>query len=549
MKILEKLSNNITKISYTALRLLLLALGGIFTGLTLVFPEIGFIEWITLIPVAAVVLVRASDAKIRLRSLYLDGLVFFYSFFLTCFHWFVYLYPLDFVDGMTKGGALTVILVGWLGLSLLQAVLSGFAFVFIGLLFRTRLCKRFALVKVFAAAGIWAVFEWSQTIGWWGVPWGRLPIGQTKYLWGLQNAAILGSYFVTFILVSVNFLLAMALLYPPKLKLGVLTAAALVVFQYSSGMALWFSKDVTQGNKIKVACIQGNITSAEKWDTSSLTKTIENYQRLTEEAAEQGAELVIWPETAFPYDLSVVFYEAYADYFADLADVHDVYILVGAYVSDEEGNLLNSIICFTPDGKMLEDVYSKRHLVPFGEYVPMQKLIKTLIPPLADLVLSTDEIYPGEGSQIIELDNGVKLGGLICFDSIYEQLTLESVRDGAELICLSTNDSWFIDSKALDMHNAQAQIRAIESGRYIARAANTGISTVINSRGEVIKELEPLVDGLIVSDVYVTENRTVWSFLGNSFIVILMLGELYIIADEIIFKKIQKNKEKIVKRA
>ena len=536
MNFLEKISNKTTKISYTAARFYLLVLSGLLTGLTLVFTEIGFVEWITLVPVAAVVLIRASDTEVKLRSLYLDGLVFFYSFFLTCFHWFVYLYPLDFVDGMTKGGALAVILVAWLGLSLLQAALSGFAFVLIGLVFRSRICIRFPLLKVFSAAGIWAIAEWSQTIGWWGVPWGRLPIGQTEYLWGLQNASILGSYFVTFMLVSVNFLLAMALINPPKIKLGVLCATVLILFQYGSGAILWYLKDVSQGEKIKVACIQGNISSAEKWDSSSITKTLTNYQRLTEDAANQGAELVIWPETAFPYDIGEGGYSAYSDYFASLSNKYDIYIMVGAYVSDEDDNLLNSLICFTPDGEVLDDVYSKRHLVPFGEYVPLKKFIQTFIPPLAELVLSEGEIYAGEGSQIIELDNGIKTGGLICFDSIYEQLTLESVRDGAELICLATNDSWFIDSKALYMHNAQAQIRAIESGRYIARAANTGISTIINSRGEVISELEPLVDGFVINEVYANDQKTFWSIIGNLPIFIFVLGEAYILIDEIVFK-------------
>ena len=83
MEFLEEISDKTTKISYTALRFLLLALGGVLTGLTLVFPEIGFVEWITLVPVAAVVLVRASDEKVKLRSLYLDGLTFFYAFFLS----------------------------------------------------------------------------------------------------------------------------------------------------------------------------------------------------------------------------------------------------------------------------------------------------------------------------------------------------------------------------------------------------------------------------------------------------------------------------------
>lgn len=537
-----RLSELLKKISYSARRFLLVVSGGLLTGLTLVFPEIGFLEWLTLVPVGIVLIVRASDKEIRFRSLYLDGLIFFYSFFLTCFHWFTYLYPLDFVEGMTKGGALAVVLVAWLGLSLFQAVLSAFSFVLIGVIFRTRFCERFIFSLPFVAAGIWAIFEWSQTLGWWGVPWGRLPIGQTEYLVGLQNASLFGSYFVTFMLVAVNFWLAYVLLYPPKIKVGILTVAALLIFQYASGVLLWFSNDVTKGEKIKVACIQGNISSAEKWDNSSFYNTLENYSRYTIQAAEQGAQLVIWPETSFPYDISKGGYAIYAESFCMLAKQCNIYLLVGSYVTDEQGNLLNSLVGFTPEGEQIEDVYSKRHLVPFGEYVPMKTLIQTLIPPLAELVLSEGEIYAGEGAQTVEIGNGVKIGGLICFDSIYEQLTLESVRDGAELICLSTNDSWFIDSKALYMHNAQAQIRAIESGRYVARAANTGISTVINSRGEVTDELEPLVGGIIVSDVYATDENTLWRFLGNGFVYLLMLSCALIIVDNSVFKFTKKIK-------
>ena len=393
-------------------------------------------------------------------------------------------------------------------------------------------------------AGIWTIFEWGQTIGWWGVPWGRLPIGQTEYLWGIQNASLLGSYFVTFVLVSVNLLIAMALLYPPKIKLGVLCAIAMIVFQYGSGAILWYSNDVSAGDKIKVACIQGNISSAEKWDSDSDINTLNNYKNLTEKAAEQGAEIVIWPETAFPYNISEGSGVLYSDFCAALAKKCKVYILVGTFVSDDNDNDLNSLVCYTPNGEMLDEVYSKRRLVPFGEYVPMKNVIQILIPPLSELVLSEGEIYPGEGTHIMELENGTKIGGLICFDSIYEELTLSSVRDGAELICLSTNDSWFVDSRALYMHNAQAQIRAVESGRYVARAANTGISTVINSRGEVLDSLPPLDDGVLVSDVYATDRNTLWRVVGNGFVYALIAGEISILAFDWICRIINKKKNK-----
>lgn len=543
---LSKISDLLRRSAFGRSRFLLLFIGGVLTGLTLVFPKIGFLEWITLVPVGVLLLHRASSKDVRLRSLYLDGSVFFYSFYLTCFHWFTYLYPLDFVDGMTKGGALVVVIAAWFGLSLLQALISACFFILAGGIFRSRLCRKAALLKPFMAGAIWAVCEWSQTIGWWGVPWGRLPIGQTEYLVVIQNASWLGSYFITFMLVSVNFLIAYVLAELSDLhavRLGAVLAVSLTVFQYASGALIYFTTDVTDGEKMTVACIQGNISSSEKWDKSSNAKTLENYKRYTEEAACEGAQLVIWPETAIPYDISGT-YQYYADIFKDMARDNGIYLLVGAYVSDEDDNSLNSLICFTPEGEMLDTVYSKRHLVPFGEYVPLRPLIEALIPPLAELVLSSGDITPGEGAQIIETDEGIALGGLICFDSIYEELTLESVRDGAELICLSTNDSWFIDSAALYMHNAQARLRAVESGRYVARAANTGISTVIDSRGEVITELGALVEGKIMCDVYATDRTTLWSVIGNSFVYACIIFCACLITDNAVLKVRRLKKQK-----
>ncbi len=493
-----------------------------------------------------VVLCRAADREVKLRSLYFDGLVAFYSFYLVCYHWFIYLYPLEFVDGMTKGGALAVVCLAWFGLSLLQALMGGLVFLLAGVLLRSRACEKVKILAPLIFAGLWAVFEWTQTIGWWGVPWGRLPLGQSEYLWGIQNASWLGSYFITFMLVAVNAFAALALLSLSEekfVRLCASLAAVLVVFQYASGALIYYTTSVDDGTKIRVACIQGNISSSEKWDSSSSNKTIKNYMGFSEQAVAEGAELIIFPETAFPHDITDK-EGFYSEMFSEFTAKHGVYLLVGAYISDDAENSYNSLVCFTPSGERVDTIYAKRHLVPFGEYVPMKPVIETLLPPLAELVLSNNDITAGEGAQIIDIgkDGEISLGSLICFDSIYEGLTLESVREGAELICLSTNDSWFTDSAALYMHNAQAQLRAVESGKYVARAANTGISTVINTRGEVLEELPPLVGGIIVQDVYATDSRTLYSYIGNSFVYLCMVGFVLIAADKIL-QKYKKRKK------
>jgi apolipoprotein N-acyltransferase len=172
----------------------------------------------------------------------------------------------------------------------------------------------------------------------------------------------------------------------------------------------------------------------------------------------------------------------------------------------------------------------------------MRELFKVLIPPLAELVMSDDDIAAGEGTQVLALED-VNIGSLICFDSIYDGLARESVRDGAQLIALSTNDSWFTDSAALYMHNAQAKLRAVECDRYVVRAANTGISSIITNRGESVEELPPLEGGYIVQDVEIRTGRTLYSYIGNSFIY-LCIAFLAIILIVNLCNLFKKNEQK-----
>ena len=128
----------------------------------------------------------------------------------------------------------------------------------------------------------------------------------------------------------------------------------------------------------------------------------------------------------------------------------------------------------------------------------------------------------GERTEIFDTELG-KLGSLICFDSIYEQLTIDTVRDGAEILLVSSNDSWFRDSAAVYQHQVQSQLRAIESGRYVVRAANTGISSIIAPDGTVKQILDPLVDGYIVDEIVAVSEPTLYMKIGNLFVYLCIL--------------------------
>lgn len=492
----------------------MLAISAFFTALPLVITELGFLQWVSVIPAAIVLIESIRDKEIKLKKMYGRGLIFFWIYYAVVFHWFFYMYPLDFA-GLSNAASLVVVLVACLGLSFIQALFSAFAFVLITSISRTKIVENRPSLTPFVAATVWTVAEWFQTVGWWGVPWGRLPLGQIDATLLVRSSALFGSYFVTFVIIAVNFLLAMALMKTEARKLGVVLAVSLFCFNLALGVVVTAGyKD--SGEIVRIAAAQGNVSSSDKWDADSLDKTMEIYADLTESAADDGAEIVVWPETALPY---VLFNnEGLYTYVSELAREHQVTILVSAFTEDEEsGQLYNSVIEVKPDGTFGETIYSKQRLVPFGEFVPMRELVMFLIPPLADVGMLDDDLLAGEESAVISTAAG-DIGCGICFDSIYETLILNSVRNGAELIAISTNDSWFSDSAALDMHNSQSRLRAIETGRYVVRSANTGISSVIDPLGNVKEKLGALEKGYVISDVSLKNDTTLYTVIGNMFV-------------------------------
>jgi apolipoprotein N-acyltransferase len=354
-----------------------------------------------------------------------------------------------------------------------------------------------------------------------GVPWGRLPLGQAELEIMLQSSSLFGSYFITFLLLTVNGILAYILLEPSRRLFAAITATALFVSNLAIGGICLLSYE-DEGEPLTVAIIQGNVSSHDPWAQGSLDQAKEVYRKYSLEAAKEGAELIIWPETAFPYNI-----DRYYDleiYICNLARECDATILASVFTENEERNplkLYNSMIAVDNHGMINETVYSKRNLVPFGEFVPWRGIIMRLIPPLAELGMLEEDLLIGKESYVFDLDGkleGVKVGSLICFDSIYEQNSLESVANGAQLLSVSTNDSWFLDSAAAYMHNEQSCLRAIETGRYVVRAANTGVSTVITPTGEVTELLEPLVEGYIMGEVYLSDRTTLYSSIGDVFV-------------------------------
>jgi apolipoprotein N-acyltransferase len=292
-------------------------------------------------------------------------------------------------------------------------------------------------------------------------------------------------------------------------------------FAVGSSLFLWDEAEAKKRDTVTVSAVQGNISSSVKWSGEAMDETLQAYVILTREAAAQGAEVVVWPESTIPYTLSK--YPWMVEYIEALSAENGVTLLVGCFTASPEG-MMNSIVAVTPDEGVNGSIYSKRHLVPFGEYLPMADFVRAVCPPLAQLQMSEGGDLAAGKNAVLHHAAGVKIGPLICFDSIYEMLTLDSVRQGAEVLAISTNDSWFSDSAALRQHHGQAVLRAVETRRSVIRSANTGISSVITPRGTVLGELEPLTQGQITAEVECNSALTLYARVGNLLIWLCMAG-------------------------
>lgn len=520
-------------------RIVLLPLSAVLMALCLLFPRIGALQWIVMVPMLFYLFDKNEREAISIKKAYGLGFLYFYAFYLVIWHWFVELYPMEFA-GVTKGEAIVLIAICWLGLSLLQTVFSALIFPVFVALSRTRMLKKLPALLPFLFASVYTVSEWSQTLTWAGVPWARLALGQAECGILFNSASLFGSYFITFAIVAVNGLIAYAALHLDRVRLTAILCAAVFALHMSVGLIGYLTADTQSGEGLTVAAVQGNVGSSNKWTSDSNEKSYTVYEKYTAEAAAAGASLVVFPETFVPYRLTED--NTLGTYVRDLAMTYQVTIRCGAF-HYEEGQYYNGVFTVYPDGTVSNTVYGKRRLVPFGEFVPMRGLVEVLLPPLADMNMLSSDLDPGTDSAIVQTSVGA-VGTLICFDSIYESLTLDAVRDGAEVICLSTNDSWFLDSAGVYMHHTQARLRAIESGRYIIRSADTGISSIIAPDGSVAAELPPFVEGVSISTVYPTASRTLYSHIGNAFVYLLIACELALAADAVILFIKRKRSEK-----
>ncbi len=500
---------------------LIMFVSGMLTALPIMFPK-AFVIGAVSFALPAYIEYTASGKASRRGRTYLRGLAFFEGFGVVLFSWFCAMYPLEFT-GLSPGGAIAVVCAGWFGLSLLQSLFWAFMFPLSRLISKYFKTESHPLVFSLVFSCIYVIFEWMSTKTWAGVPWGRLAVGQTEFLPMIQISSVVGGYGVSFVLVFFGCAIGVSIAEYRKNKARIslrpLAAAALILAgNIGFGTVRLLAYEPPEDSeKVTMGSIQGNISSHERWSEDSLGYTEESYMALSLAAAKDGAEILVLPETPIVYNMDGSWGNHIKAYYEKLARTTGCTVITGAFTKNNDNVSENSVVVFDPELGLGENKYIKRHLVPFGEYVPMRDFVSVIYPPLSSITMLENDLAEGEDPVIIETDHG-KIAPLICFDSIYETLAIDSVRAGGELFTLSTNDSWFLDSAAVWEHNRHAVLRSVECGRYTVRSANTGVSSVISPTGDIMEYLPPLEDGYVTADVHMINENTVYATVGNLFI-------------------------------
>ena len=352
---------------------------------------------------------------------------------------------------------------------------------------------------------LWVLAEYWRGCFLTGFPWSYIGHSQSNFLTMLQIVSITGTYFLSFLIVAVNAILAHAWR----------SRRVPLVFTISIGLAIALSlayghvrlQERDAGTRT-TAIIQGNIRQDVKWDAAFKLKTITRYAQMSLQSGQEAA-LMVWPETAMPFVFNV---DEASDFVPALSKSLSTDLLVGTLSRDAQGKFYNSAYIYGREGQLVGN-YSKVHLVPFGEFTPLRQYF----PFLEKISVATGDFFSGKGHLPITTDIG-KVGILICYEGVFPHITNETVRNGAQVLVNITNDAWFGRSSAPYQHLAFYVFRAVETDRFVLRAANTGVSAVINPRGRITTRTLIFEEAILKGTFSMRDGQTFYVRYGDYFL-------------------------------
>jgi apolipoprotein N-acyltransferase len=292
--------------------------------------------------------------------------------------------------------------------------------------------------------------------------------------------------------------------------------AALVLMWAGAGWLGMVKWTEPAGDALKVALVQGNMPQDKKWLPEMRRPTLERYLTLTRE--HWDADLIVWPESALP-GLRDSF-DGFIGGLAREARANNSHVVFGVPVLDRESlELFNSVFVVGQSNGNGEMVYHKRHLVPFGEYLPFDSLIR----PLSELLgLPVADFNPGPDTQPLLEAAGHRLGVSVCYEIAFGNEIVKALPEADVLVTVS-NDAWFGTSIGPHQHMQMARARALETGRYLLRATNTGITAIVAPDGVIESRARQFEVQVLEGEIFPMEGMTLYARTGDSAVIALVV--------------------------
>jgi len=406
-------------------------------------------------------------------------------------------------------------IVAMVGMILLSAYLA--LYLAVSSLVTSRLIARVGAAGLFIAPMAWVATEYLRGYFLTGFPWVPLGNSQVTVLPVAQMASVLGVYGLSALVAYVNATLAYSLVTSGTQRV-IAVASAVAVLVVVGGWGVWRIAEgslTREGTPIRIGLIQGNIAQEDKWNPAQARRIFTTYIAMTRDAVRRGAEYIMWPESSTPFTFEDPLADPQGDeMMRQLAREVRVPILFG---SDqvirrqpvETSELYNAAYQLDAGGKTIA-VYHKIKLVPFGEFFPFQRWIAFAAP----LVQRFVPFSAGDGPVMLPVGSH-RASTAICYEVVFPSLARAAVEQGSELLTTVTNDGWYGRSSAPYQHWEMASMRAIEQGRYLARAANTGVSGFVDPYGRVLDRSSLFTDEVLVHEVRLIDERTWYARLGD----------------------------------
>ena len=381
-----------------------------------------------------------------------------------------------------------------------------------------RLHDRFGDAGLWVFPFLWTVLELARTYLFSGFPWMFLGYALSNNDLLRQAADLAGVYGLSFLLALSGTSLYMAgkswsegALVQAILR-RVAPAVAVVLFLLFYGMIAVRQEEPPTAGMFRVGIAQGGVDQSEKWDPANQWEILKIYEELTQQASDAGAKLIVWPETAAPF-----FYGWKEELTRELDRIGreaGIPLIFGAPWFDPEdgGNFYNSVFFLDSRGIPVGR-YDKRRLVPFGEYIPLRQFL-FFMNKLTEG--SPEDFSTGKAPSIFPVEE-VRVSPSVCFEVVFPMLIRDTVMEGATVLVNVTNDAWFGNTVAPHQHLAMARLRSVEMRRPMIRAANSGISAIIDLRGRIVAWEGLFRKGVVVGDIQPGTKRTLYAKTGNLF--------------------------------